>query len=124
MSTRCSDKDMECAIARTASLICGRWTLLILRDLAESPRRFCALERSLEGISPNTLVERLRTLEEEEIITRRAYAEIPPRVEYTLTEKGSALVPVLDMMRDYGERWLNPSEEEPVAAEPVGVALT
>ena len=62
MSTRCSDKDLECAIARTASLICGRWTLLILRDLAASPQRFCTLERSLEGISPNTLVERLRTL--------------------------------------------------------------
>ncbi len=112
MSTRCSDKDAECAIARTASLICGRWTMLILRDLAESPQRFCTLERSLEGISPNTLVERLRTLEEEQIITRRAYAEIPPRVEYTLTEKGSALVPVLEVMRLYGERWLKPNEKE------------
>ena len=112
MSTRCSDKDLACAIARTASLICGRWTLLILRDLAASPQRFCTLERSLEGISPNTLVERLRTLEEEQIITRRAYAEIPPRVEYTLTEKGSALVPVLEVMRLYGERWLNPNEKE------------
>ena len=112
MSTRCSDKDAECAIARTASLICGRWTMLILRDLAASPQRFCTLERSLEGISPNTLVERLRTLEEEQIITRRAYAEIPPRVEYTLTEKGSALVPVLEVMRLYGERWLNPNEKE------------
>ena len=112
MSTRCSDKDAECAIARTASLICGRWTMLILRDLAASPQRFCTLERSLEGISRNTLVERLRTLEEEQIITRRAYAEIPPRVEYTLTEKGSALVPVLEVMRLYGERWLNPNEKE------------
>ena len=123
MSTRCSDKDAACAIARTASLICGRWTLLILRDLAESPQRFCTLERSLEGISPNTLVERLRTLEEEEIITRHAYAEIPPRVEYALTEKGVALVPVLEVMREYGERWLNPSEEESAVAEPVGVAV-
>ena len=123
MSTRCSDKDAECAIARTASLICGRWTLLILRDLAASPQRFCTLERSLEGISPNTLVERLRTLEEEQIITRRAYAEIPPRVEYTLTEKGSALVPVLEVMRLYGERWLKPNEKEPAVAGPVGVAV-
>lgn len=86
--------------------------MLILRDLAECPQRFCTLERSLEGISPNTLVERLRTLEEEQIITRRAYAEIPPRVEYALTEKGAALVPVLEVMRAYGERWLSPSEEE------------
>lgn len=97
--------------------------MLILRDLAESPQRFCTLERSLEGISPNTLVERLRTLEEEQIITRRAYAEIPPRVEYTLTEKGKALVPVLEIMREYGERWLNSSEEKITVAEPVGVAV-
>lgn len=123
MSTRCSDKDVECAIARTASLICGRWTLLILRDLAESPQRFCTLERSLEGISPNTLVERLRTLEEEQIITRHAYAEIPPRVEYTLTEKGVALVPVLEMMREYGEMWLSAGVEEPVAVGRGGVAV-
>ena len=123
MSTRCSDKDAECAIARTASLICGRWTMLILRDLAASPQRFCTLERSLEGISPNTLVERLRTLEEEQIITRRAYAEIPPRVEYTLTEKGSALVPVLEMMRLYGEQWLSPHQEEPAEKGVVGVAM-
>ena len=117
MAARCSGKDLECAIARTASLICGRWTLLILRDLAASPQRFCTLERSLEGISPNTLVERLRTLEEEHIITRRAYAEIPPRVEYALTEKGTALVPVLEMMRDYGERWLSPDDVD--AGEPI-----
>ena len=120
MSTRCSDKEAECAIARTASLICGRWTMLILRDLAESPQRFCTLERSLEGISPNTLVERLRTLEEEQIITRRAFAEIPPRVEYTLTEKGSALVPVLEIMREYGERWLSPDAEDLVATSSGG----
>lgn len=94
-----------------------------MRDLAQSPQRFCTLERSLEGISPNTLVERLRTLEEEQIITRHAYAEIPPRVEYTLTEKGSALVPVLEMMREYGERWLSSSEDEPVAAGSGGVAV-
>ena len=90
--------------------------MLILRDLAACPQRFCTLERSLEGISPNTLVERLRTLEEEQIITRRAYAEIPPRVEYALTEKGAALVPVLEVMRAYGERWLNPVLEDAVAS--------
>lgn len=123
MSTRCSEREAECAIARTASLICGRWTMLILRDLAKCPQRFCTLERSLEGISPNTLVERLRTLEEEEIITRHAYAEIPPRVEYALTEKGSALVPVLEMMRQYGERWLEPGEEELEPADQVEVAM-
>ena len=63
--------------------------MLILRDLAASPQRFCTLERSLEGISPNTLVERLRTLEEEQIITRRAYAEIPPRVDIPSLKKAA-----------------------------------
>ena len=77
----------------------------------------------MKALAPILLVERLRTLEEEQIITRHAYAEIPPRVEYTLTEKGVALVPVLEMMREYGERWLNPSEEEPVAVGQVGVAV-
>jgi len=80
--------------------------VLILRDLVEAPRRFCELEESLEGISPNTLVERLRSLEEEGLIVRREYAEIPPRVEYALSERGLALVPILELMREYGERYL------------------
>jgi DNA-binding HxlR family transcriptional regulator len=98
--------DRSCPVCRTAEIISGKWTLLVIRDLAESNRRFCELERSLEGISPRTLSLRLRALEECEIIERHTYPEVPPRVEYTLTEKGRALVPVIDEMRSYGQRWL------------------
>ena len=78
----------------------------MIRDLAESNRRFCELERSLEGISPRTLSLRLRALEECGIVARNTYPEVPPRVEYALTEKGKALIPVIEEMRAYGRRWL------------------
>ncbi|GHO43565.1 winged helix-turn-helix transcriptional regulator [Ktedonospora formicarum] len=95
-----------CPVACTASIIGGKWTLLIIRDLASGLKRFHQLERSLSGISPKTLSERLRSLEEEGIISRKMYAEVPPRVEYSLTEKGQDLVAVIECMRSYGKRWL------------------
>ena len=95
-----------CPVARTARILSGKWTILIIRDLATGVKRFNQLERSLQGISPKTLSERLRSLEEEGIISRRTFAEAPPRVEYSLTEKGYDLVPVIDSMRDYGKQWL------------------
>jgi DNA-binding HxlR family transcriptional regulator len=81
--------------------------MLVIRDLSEGRSRFCELERSLEGISPRTLSLRLRVLEEEGIVARRTFPEVPPRVEYALTEKGRALAPLIDDMRTYGSRWLN-----------------
>jgi DNA-binding HxlR family transcriptional regulator len=96
----------ECPVCRTAEVVCGKWTLLIVRDLAEGNARFCELERSLEGISPRTLSLRLRALEEEGIVARHTYPEVPPRVEYALTVKGEALVPLIEDMRRYGTRWL------------------
>src|SRR5918996_180123 len=96
----------DCPVCRTADIVCGKWTLLVIRDLAESRARFCELERSLEGISPRTLSLRLRALEEEGIVARTTFPEVPPRVEYALTEKGLALIPIIDDMRAYGERWL------------------
>jgi DNA-binding HxlR family transcriptional regulator len=95
-----------CPVCRTAEVVCGKWTLLLIRDLAAGSRRFCELERSLEGISPRTLSLRLRALEEEGIVERHTYPEVPPRVEYALTTKGEALVPLIDDMRTYGTRWL------------------
>ncbi len=80
--------------------------MLIIRDLAEDRSRFCELERSLEGISPRTLSLRLRALEEEGIVARQTYPEVPPRVEYALTDKGEALVPIVEAMRAYGTDWL------------------
>jgi DNA-binding HxlR family transcriptional regulator len=95
-----------CPVCRTAEIVCGKWTLLLVRDLAEGRSRFCELERSLEGISPRTLSLRLRALEEEGILERQTYPEVPPRVEYALTEKGRALVPLIEDMRAYGLAWL------------------
>jgi DNA-binding HxlR family transcriptional regulator len=102
-----------CPVCRTAEVVCGKWTLLLIRDLADGSSRFCELERSLEGISPRTLSLRLRALEEVGVVERHTYPEVPPRVEYALTEKGEALVPLIDDMRTYGARWLLAEDAEP-----------
>src|SRR5689334_25056406 len=98
--------DITCPIARTAEIISGKWTLLIIRDLVSGVKRSHQLERSLHGISPKTLSERLSSLEEEGIIVRQTFAEVPPRVEYSLTEKGYDLLGVLESMCGLGRRWL------------------
>src|ERR1700680_1064794 len=98
--------DPTCPVCRTAQIVCGKWTLLVIRDLVEGRSRFCELERSLRGISPRTLSLRLRALEEEGIVARQTYPEVPPRVEYALTEKGRALVPLMGEMARYGREWL------------------
>jgi DNA-binding HxlR family transcriptional regulator len=113
MSAASNDR---CPVCRTAEVVCGKWTLLVIRDLAEGSRRFCELERSLEGISPRTLSLRLRALEEEGVVERHTFPEVPPRVEYALTEKGEALVPLIEDMRRYGTRWLLADEPAPALA--------
>ena len=106
--------DSSCPVCRTADLVCGKWTLLLVRELAEGRSRFCELERSLEGISPRTLSLRLRALEEEGIVARQTFPEVPPRVEYALTAKGEALLPIIADMRAWGSQWLDAQ----CAAEP------
>jgi DNA-binding HxlR family transcriptional regulator len=112
-----AESNSTCPVCRTAEVVCGKWTLLMIRDLADGSSRFCELERSLEGISPRTLSLRLRALEEEGIVERHTYPEVPPRVEYALTRKGEALVPLIDDMRTYGTLWLlsEGAEAEPAA---------
>ena len=102
----CAPGDEVCPVCATAELVCAKWTILVIRDLAEGRSRFCELERSLSGISPRTLSLRLRALEEEGIVERNTYPEVPPRVEYELTAKGRDLLPIIESMRAYGERWL------------------
>ena len=98
--------DANCAVACCADIIGAKWTALILHDLSEGPRRFSELEHACPGISPRTLSERLRNLETETIVERHSYAETPPRVEYELTAKGKALMPIIACMRDFGHTWL------------------
>ena len=96
----------ESAVARTISVIGSSWTCLILRDfLQHGPRRFQQLQDSLKGIAPNTLSERLRTLEENGVVERRFYSMSPPRAEYVLTAKGRDLGPIVRAMRDWGRKY-------------------
>ena len=94
-----------CPIEFAASVLEGKWTLLILRELFTGTKRFGELRASFAGMSPKTLTERLRLLEEQQIVTRTIYPEIPPRVEYALTEAGQSLWPVIAAMRDWGTEW-------------------
>jgi DNA-binding HxlR family transcriptional regulator len=101
--------DAECSVAATVDLIGSKWTPLIVHDLSDGPRRFMQLEHACPGISPRTLSERLDMLERESIVIRRSYPESPPRVEYELTDKGQALLPIIEAMRRFGRTWLLPA---------------
>ena len=115
--------DETCPVCATADIICGKWTMLIIRDLAERSTRFCELERSLAGISPRTLSLRLRALEDEGVVERTTYPEVPPRVEYSLTQKGQALLPLIEDMRTYGREWLSAGCEPAPGGVAVGSAV-
>ena len=95
----------ECTVERALEVIAGKWTTLILRDLLHSTKRFGELRQNLSGISPKTLTDRLRDLERNGVVSREAFPEIPPRVEYTLTEKGRALGAVIEAMSQWGAVW-------------------
>jgi DNA-binding HxlR family transcriptional regulator len=95
--------DEICPVEKTVRLIGSKWTILIIRDLLQGTKRFGELRKSLTGISPKTLSERLKTLENEGIITRKIYPEVPPRVEYSLTKKGKGLGSIIMSMKEWGE---------------------
>src|SRR5262249_39660181 len=92
-------------IAAAMQIIGNKWTALILRDLFAGPKRFCELERSVGNINPRTLSQRLDDLEAHGIITKESFAEVPPRTEYRLTEKGSDLQPILEQMAAWGNKY-------------------
>src|SRR5207247_7622220 len=110
----------SCAVAACAEILGAKWTAVLVHDLSEGPRRFSELEHSCAGISPRTLSERLRALEQEGILVRRSYPESPPRVEYELTGKGADLLPIIGEMRRFGHTWL--LEDEPAVIYPRGVS--
>ncbi len=95
----------ECPVEVTLSLIGDRWKVLILRDLMDGTKRFGALKKSIGGISQKVLTANLRAMEQDGLLQRTVYAEVPPRVEYSLTDLGRSLSPVLDAMRDWGEAY-------------------
>ena len=91
-----------CPVATTVQIIGSKWKLLILRNLLQRPWRFNELKRDLEGISQKVLTDSLRSMEADGIIDRTVYAEVPPRVEYTLNELGETLRPIMKAMEDWG----------------------
>lgn len=105
MGESAEQQGANCPVERTLQVIGSKWTLLILRDLFTGTKRFGELRRSLGHVSPKTLSERLRELELQGLVTRTVHAEVPPRVEYTLTEKGRSLGDIIEAMRAWGERW-------------------
>ncbi len=108
ISTTTLEPKIGC-IATAMEIIGNKWTALILRDLFTGSKRFCELEKSVGTINPRTLSQRLDDLEEHGIITKKAYAEVPPRIEYTLTPKGRDLQPILEQMAAWGTRYYDGS---------------
>ena len=96
------DELPECPVAITVQLIGSKWKLLIMRNLLERPWRFNELKKSLEGISQKVLTDSLRSMEEDGIITRTVYPEVPPHVEYALSDLGESMRPILTAMQEWG----------------------
>ncbi len=94
-----------CPVETTLTLISDKWKILIIRDLLPGTKRFGELRRSVGNVSQKVLTAQLRQMEESGLVTRTVYAEVPPRVEYTLTELGYSLKPVIDAMWNWGEEY-------------------
>ncbi len=94
-----------CPVEITLMLIGDKWKVLILRDLMPGTKRFGELKKSIGNVSQKVLTAQLRDMEEKGLISRKVYAEVPPRVEYSLTELGKSLSPILDAMREWGENY-------------------
>lgn len=96
------DKLRTCPVETTLLLINNRWKILILRELLDGTKRFGELRKAIGTVSPKVLTSHLRSMEKDGLVEREIFAEVPPRVEYTLTELGESLKPILDTMKDWG----------------------
>ena len=106
MNTQKTAKELPaCPVDTTLTLIGDKWKVLILRDLLTGTKRFGELKKSVGNVSQKVLTAQLRAMEESGLLTRTVYAEVPPRVEYTLTELGESLKPILDAMLNWGEEY-------------------
>lgn len=95
--------DDQCPVQKTAAILDGKWTTLIVRDLLSGKKRYSQLQRSLAGISPRLLAMRLRALEAQGLVTRTVFPTNPPTTEYELTQKGFALTPIITAMAEFGQ---------------------
>lgn len=102
-----SNYKLSCTVETTLKIIGGRWKVLILRELFQGVKRFGELHRSLNGITQKMLTQQLRELEQDGIIHREVYLQVPPKVEYYLTDLGKTLQPILEAMHDWGIKYLN-----------------
>ena len=105
MHIKTKDELPVCPVATAVSLVGGKWKLLIIRNLLARPWRFNALKKDLDGISQKVLTDNLRSMEEDGLILRTVYPEVPPRVEYSLSSLGVSLKPILDSMADWGNAY-------------------
>ena len=99
------DELPQCPVATTVQIIGSKWKLLILRNLLTRPWRFNELRKNLEGISQKVLTDSLRSMEEDGIVTRTVYPEVPPRVAYALSELGESIRPIIDAMAEWGNNY-------------------
>lgn len=97
----------ECPVATTISLVGNKWKLLIIRNLLDGEQRFTQLKNGIPGISQKVLTDNLRIMEEEGIISREVFAQVPPKVIYSLTEIGKSLLPIIDAMAEWGDNYKN-----------------
>lgn len=111
LSTKTKDELPDCPVATTVSLIGSKWKLLIMRNLLVRPWRFNELQKSLDGISQKVLTDSLRSMEADCIITRTVYPEVPPRVEYALSELGESMRPIIKSMEAWGNNYKQGLEE-------------
>ena len=103
-----------CPVETTLMLISDRWKVLIIRDLLEGTKRFGELKKSIGSISQQVLTSNLRAMEESGLLTRKVYPEVPPKVEYTLTETGYSLEPILDAMKEWGIHYKKIVDEQEI----------
>ena len=111
-TTAVSTERASCPVERTLEVIGGRWKVLILRELFQGVRRFGQLHRALHGITQKMLTQQLREMEEDGIIHREVYLQVPPKVEYSLTPLGESLKPIIDAMHEWGVRHLAEQQKE------------
>ena len=111
MPLKRKDELPDCPVATTVSLIGSKWNLLIMRNLLLHPWRFNELQKSLDGISQKVLTDSLRSMEADGIITRTVYPEVPPRVEYALSELGESMRPIIKSMEAWGNNYKQGLEE-------------